>query len=171
MKSFFSKLADILYALKDYIIILAIVLTVFGIIAWRLDSMFTHKITPEEDQVLSGVVEPIRNGDTTIEGEGEVIPDETLEPVDEDPAVPEGEDEEEEEAVPISREEFTLSIPEDFSLDDIDALLIEKGVITRPNHFVEKVQTLGLDESITPGDYRIPTAYNLDDVVLMITSS
>ncbi len=171
MRNFFSKIADFLYAAKDYLIILIIFVVLIGILAWRLDMMFTHKLTPEEE-VTSGVVEP--SGDTNIE-EAEDQIEETEEsgepqietPVEEtEPAEPFDEEEWETEEETLPPTAFT--VPEDFTVEGLDQSLAELDLI-EAGTFIQRIESLQLQGSILPGYYEIPRNYTVDDIVIMIT--
>ncbi|NLY09319.1 MAG: endolytic transglycosylase MltG [Tissierellia bacterium] len=164
MKSIFSKILDFLYALKDYVIILLIILIVVGVIAWRLDSMFTHRLSNEDIPLVSGVVKSSEGNTSNEESTAITDNNEVSSPDNTSESIPESKENKDNEKALIS-----ITVPENHELSDIDALLLQNGLITEAGKFTEKINNLGLSDKIKPGVYEIPKDYPLDDIVILVT--
>lgn len=165
MKAFFSKILDFLYALKDWILILLIALAVIVAIAWRLDSMFTQKLSTEEIPVLSGVVKEgpsdDEEGTTAIDPSQEVTPPE------------EGTDETSDAASTPEAQEPTLislTIDEAKDVPAIGQALQASGMIEDANAFGARLTERERTDALIPGHYEIPANYTLDQIIDLITT-
>ncbi len=178
MKSFFNWLKDFIYDSIDYIIMIAIIITVVFVIGWRLDVLFANDATdiPHKNIIIS-------NGED-VPKDPNVIKPEVLDPeVDEE--LPPDEPEVNVETPPdspvteapvvvdtpsaVSTETVSITIPPGSLPSKIGDILESNGLISSRKDFVNKAQELKLDTKLKSGSYKIPKNSTLEEVLKIIT--
>ena len=182
MKEFFEKIWDMVYDYLDYIVMLAIVLIVVGIIGWRLDIIFTDDVIASSEPPARIVEENNDDEDSKDVGQAQDQPDETDEPDDPvetdetdesgDESEDEPEDENEEEPEDTEVEDVSdvkIEIPGGTMSNGIADILLENRLIDDTSDFLERANELNIATGLKAGDYTIPSNSTIDEILEILS--
>ena len=139
-----ESVRDVFYDTTDFIIILVIIVSVSGIIWWRLDSLFA------DDSSNS-----ISNKTTTEAVDQSNKSNASNDLIEEEKSKQKG--------------VITVEIPLDTLPDVIANILLENKVISDKFEFLRKSQEMGLDTKMKPGKYTFEKGESVEDVIRKIT--
>lgn len=144
MKKFGEGLKDFIYDAIDYILMIAIVLVVAGIIFWRLNVLFDEKniniSSPKND----------------------------IEATDSNKVDNNKEDENTEKEEELVVENIEISIPAGSTSSAIADILVKEGLIEDPDQFILKARELGLETKLKSGEFNIDKNTSIEDIVKII---
>lgn len=181
LKSIVDGIKDFLYYSVDYLIMIAIVIAVSLIIAWRINILFDDKILDDPIESSQEVKDPIE--DTEEEKPKEDTPEtedtvEVEDPVESTEEVDEPIEETEDLVFNIDDENFddakrgdiiNVKIPEDFTPSTIAQLLKDYKLIKSRTEFLTKTTEMNLDTEFTSGEFTIQKGSALEDIIKRLT--
>ena len=177
MKNIFEKILDLIYDYLDYIVMLAIVLIVVGIIGWRLDIIFTSDTAISKNPPTENVddnnedenenpinTDEIDEIDETNEGEENLEDDQVDDVSEEDQETPD--DPESEDSIEV---EVGIEIPSGTMPHEIASMLLESKLITNTSSFLERAQELNVITRLKAGDYMFPSNCSIDEILEILS--
>lgn len=171
MTNFSEKLKDFLYNSIDYLIMLLIIVSVVGIIGWRLDILLGDK----PSIASSGDVEVIIEREAK-DGKEEASDDEaTKDPDQKKDLEKESPDKTHTEELPpvtpepSSSESIKVFIPAGSLPGKIASILYENGVIESSRDFINKAVELKADTKLKSGTFHILKDSSYEEVINIIT--
>ncbi len=147
MNKVIEKLKDLFYDNTDYVIILVIIISVSGVIAWRLNSLFN-----ENNKISTNEIESTIEKENT-EGSKESKPKSNVS------------DDLIEKEKRKQKGTVVVTIPEGSLPDVIANILLDKSVITDKFEFLKKSQEMGLDTQLRSGEYEFEKDESVEDVI------
>lgn len=160
MKNFFDKVLDFLYDYVDYVIMLAIVVIVVGIIGWRLDLIFTGESLADADPTPVVVEDDSGQADDDVDSSEDETTDEPVE----------GEeaqgDEEEPEEEPSS--DVEIEIPSGTASMGVADILVENGLIDDASEFLARAGEQEAETKLRAGTFTIPSGSSIDEIIQIL---
>lgn len=161
MNTFIEKLKDFLYDSIDYVIIIAIIVSVVFIIGWRLDILFAKDTldTPTPPIIIDDSGDD--RGEDVVDVDPDLPLDDNEEPSDEpiidnpDPVDPD----------PTT---ITITVPDGTLPSGIGTILETNGLIASKNDFVIQAQSMGLDRKLRSGTFKILSNSSLEEIIKII---
>lgn len=158
MKKFKEKVKDFLYDAIDYIIILAVIAIVAGIIGWRLDILFAKdtgiKTTPKNKIETSKQSNNSNDADTTPDNNSQ-----------DNSNVSQNNKNNNSENSSSSAQTINVVIPEGTLCPKIADILLQKGIIKDKKEFLAKASELKLDTKLKSGEYHLSPSSSLEDIL------
>lgn len=178
MKKFLDKLVDILYDYMDYVLMLIIVVSIVGVIGWRLDILFTKDVSKLETNSSTNLEEknssqekknPITdvskpNGSKTQKKNN--IDENSNEANEKNDA----NQDENKDKIPDENngEIITVVIPDGSTSLSIGEILESNGLVDNQKEFIQKSEELNLDRKLKSGTFEIPKNSSLESLVKII---
>lgn len=165
MNSFIEKLKDFIYDSIDYLIIIAIIISVVFVIGWRLDILFAkdNLETNAPPIVIDNTDD--NNKDDDIAANPDLPPDDNKEPSNEPPDIVDNPDPVVPDPEPTT---VTITIPDGTLPSGIGSILESKGLISNKNDFVIQAQSMGLDRNLKSGTFEILSNSSMEEIVKII---
>lgn len=174
MKRFIEGFKNILYDSMDYIIMLAIVISVVSVIGWRLDILFAKDTPPMDDEIISAEViipDEDRNSDSSEDVAAETEEEKPGEDKEEKPKKETKEEAKKEKPEKVdedSSQSININIPDGSLPSKIGSILEESGLVSSKNEFVQKAQDMNLDRALRSGKYTFDKNSSLEDIIRKI---
>ncbi|MBN2261241.1 MAG: hypothetical protein JW702_11885 [Clostridiales bacterium] len=152
-----EKIKDYLYDISDILVSLVLIAVIAVSITYKITDAFTIKIfNPIDDSVIT-VQEQIKIPEEDQPAETEEIeiteiPDTTVTPIEVKPST-----------------KVAFEINSGLTGYNIANLLLEKGLISNVNSFIERVEALGLGSKLRSGTFSVPSDIPLDELIFIIT--
>lgn len=162
-KSFLEKLLDLIYDYIDYIIMIVIIILVVGLIAWRLDLIFTDNGTSSQPPIEE--VEEERE----IDEQESQVPEETEETSPEDTDDPNGETDDPDPEGDMGME-VEIEIPSGTMPPGIGNILLENNLIEDSSEFLSAVEAENLETRLKAGVYIIPSGSDINEILQILTN-
>ncbi len=173
MNKIIEKIKDILYDSFDYVVMLAIVAIVVGIIGWRLDILFAKDIdkpSTDKDVVVVGPGKNVHNEPGNEDGDDTALETDIDTEKDTDIIIEENKDNETVEPEnPVTNKEIKVIIPAGSLPGKIASILVENGLIDNSKNFIAKAVELKLDTKLKSGTFTIPVGSSYEEILSIIT--
>lgn len=165
MNKVIEKAKDLFYDTTDYILILIIIATVAGIIAWRLDLLFDKSSKPNPNTRVE--VSSSNSSDNNIKNDSKDKNEST------DKITVSEKDKQSNELIEKEKDKqkgviVNIVIPDNTLPDGVAGILLDAGLITDKSEFLIKSQELGLDVKFRSGKYDINKNSSLEDIIRII---
>lgn len=168
VKNIFDKILDFLYDYVDYVIMLAIVVIVVGIIGWRLDLIFTGESLANADPAPVVVEEDNGQADDDVDASEEENTDDAEEDQDEDTTEGETEEEPEEEPEEDSSSDVKIEIPSGTASMGVADILVENGLIDDASEFLARAGEQEAETKLRAGTFTIPSGSSIDEIIQIL---
>lgn len=146
MNKVIEKVRDLFYDTTDYILVLIIIATVTGIIAWRLDSLFDKGSKSHSSNSTEISTSSSYNDNEKDKKNSDLIEKEKNK----------------------QKGVIHIVIPEGTLPNSIATILLDYGVISDKFEFLKKSQELGLDTKFRSGEYDINKNSSLEEIIRII---
>lgn len=168
LKSIFESIKDFLYYSLDYLIMIAIIIAVSLIIAWRINILFDNKIVDDPIESTQEVEDPIENTedvDDSVEDSQETEDTKEVdEPIESTEDLVFNIDDENFDDAKMG-DIINVKIPEDFSPSTIAQLLKDHKLISSRGEFVTKSIEMKLDTEFSSGEFTIQKGSTIEDII------
>lgn len=164
MDNRFERFRDFIYDYSDIFITLIIIVSALVLITWRTNIVLDYS-AGDATQANAGtqVEQPAENG--SGEGNGAEL---SAEP--EDPDGTEGGDTSGiESTMSPDGTVFTVTIPAGATTQSIARILLQSGLITDTQYFLDAVAASGAESSLKAGTFTIPVGSSYEDIVTILT--
>lgn len=158
MKKFSEGIKDFFYDAIDYIVMIAIIVVVAGIIGWRLNALF------DEDASSSHIVQ--KNKIETSKDKNSSDKNNTS--VDSNTAN-KTDDKKTNDNNTNSNEIIKIVIPQGSPCSSIAGILQNKGLIADKGDFLAKAQEMHLDTKFKSGEFEIKKNSSIEDIIKTLT--
>lgn len=177
MKRIINAIRDFLYNITDYGLIIAVIVIMVAILAWRFNLLFNKDIEKEVIADGADIIQIDDEHDSTSN-----LNDNTDEIDDEKPEVSDNEDTEEPdntdtkepddtEGNNVSDVIATIEIPEGSFPSSIGDILVNSNLINNKNEFLNRSVELGLDTRLRSGTFEIAVGTSLDNIIKIIANA
>jgi len=158
MKKFSEGIKDFFYDAIDYIVMIAIIVVVAGIIGWRLNVLFDedtsnghiateNKIETSKDKNLTNRSSTSKNNTSTAEKDDKKANDTDTN----------------------SNEIIKIVVPQGSPCSSIAEILQNKGLIADKGDFLAKAQEMHLDTKFKSGEFEIKKNSSIEDIIKTLT--
>jgi len=171
MNNFSDKLKDYLYNSVDYLIMLLIIVSVVGIIGWRLDILFgdTISIAAKRDIEVVNDYKPKDEDSSNHETPKAQTPETSEDPIEQKPVDPEIPKEPTDQKPDKNTENIKIVIPAGTLPGKIALILYENGVIDSNKNFINKVVALKADTKLKSGTFTIIKGSSYEEIINILT--
>lgn len=181
-----EKIKDILYDLGDVLITLLIIVVIIGTVSWKIsDSMtYSNALAKSQPPVISeetdaGDHAPEQSGtsENVVSESGQQASSEVQPSVNTLPASGSSSGSNSTPASggttsPVAGgEKFTIEIKSGSTGYAIAKLLVEKGLVTDTQTFIQRVEALKLGSKLKAGTFEVTKGMPLDDLIRVITGN
>lgn len=179
MKKIINAIRDFLYNITDYGLIIAVIVIMVAILAWRFNLLFNKDI---EKEIIADGADIIQMDDeehdstSNLNDNNDEINDEKPEDSDNaDTEEPDNTDEKEPdsdtESNNVSDVIATIEIPEGSFPSSIGDILVNSNLINSKNEFLNRSVELGLDTRLRSGTFEIAVGTSLDNIIKIIANA
>lgn len=160
MKKIIDAIKDFIYSITDYGLIIAVIVIMVSVLAWRFNILFNIGI---EKEVIAQIPEAIVNTEK---------PNDNTDNTDQIEENPENsENSEVEETISPNAVIATVDIPSGSFPSSIGDILFNSNLIEDKDKFLNRVLELGLDTKLQSGTFEIAIGTSLDQVIKIIANA
>lgn len=163
-----EKLKDILYRLVDYIFMILVIGIVAGIIAWRLDILFSKNYAknPNELHREEEKIEELKEAEVDKKDHNILV--EVDNDKNKDNSALKEEEKEIEDDINLN-DTVTIEIPKGSVSTTIGDILTDNGLVPDSKSFVDKATELEKETKLKSGTFEIPKNISIEGVIEIIT--
>lgn len=165
MKTFSDKTKDLFYDMIDYIIIIAVIICVVGIIDWRLGIVFDKKIAAVEFSEESNSAEVIEEIESATTNELESNDQPITVSIDVSDSTTPLDSNVSESSEVVSK---SVEIPSGSSSQKIGQILVDSRIISDKQVFLTRAAELHLDTKLQSGTFELSSDMKLDNIIKKI---